>query len=135
MSDVLNPVQIEQAIRACAERIHKGVTIVTNAESEFRQRDREYDAAYARAYLNQDGPVHERKFVAELETAVQRQVRDVAELAFKHAERTARAVEAELRAWQSVGASVRTMYGAQTSSPLRASSPCRPGARCATTNG
>ena len=113
-SAVLNPVQIEQAIRACADRIHKGVTIVTNAEAEFRQADREYDAAFARAYLAHNSAAHEKRYAAELATATEREVRDVAELAFKHAERTARAVEAELRAWQSVGASVRTMYGAQS---------------------
>lgn len=114
MNDVLNPVQIEQAIRACADRIHKGVTIVTNAEAEFRRTDRDYDTAYAQAYMAHEGPAHEKRYAADLKTMPVREVRDVAELAFKHAERTARAVEAELRAWQSVGASVRTMYGAQT---------------------
>lgn len=113
MADVINPVDIEQAIRTCSDRIHKGVKVVTDAERESRERVRDYDRAFARAYLAADGPAHERKYRAELATAVERDARDVAEVAFRFAERTARAVEAELRAWQSVGASVRAMYGSQ----------------------
>lgn len=113
MTNVLNPVDIEQSIQGVAKRIHNGVTVVTNAEAEFRQADREYDAAFARAYMAHEGPAHEKKYAAELATQVERQVRDVAELAFKHGERTARALEAELRAWQSVGASIRAMYAGE----------------------
>lgn len=109
---VLNPVDIEQAIRACADRIHTGVKVVTAAERDARQRAREHDRAYAAAYLNAPGPAHERRYHAELATQPERDARDVAELAYRHAERVAKAVEAELRAWQSVGASIRTMYGA-----------------------
>lgn len=111
--NVLNPVDIEQAIRVCAERIHEGVKVVTRAEREAREKAREYDRAFARAYLAADGAAHERKYHAELATAAERDARDVAEVAYRFAERTAKAVEAELRAWQSVGASVRAMFGAQ----------------------
>lgn len=113
MSDVINPVDIEQAIRACTERIHAGVLVVTKAEREAREAGRDYDRAVARAYLAAEGPAHERRYHAELATAAERDARDVAEVAFKFAERTAKAVESELRAWQSVGASVRAMYGTQ----------------------
>ena len=113
MTEVLNPVDIEQAIRTCSDRIHNGVKVVTSAEREARDKNRAYDRAFAAAYLAAEGPAHERKYRAELATADERDARDVAEVAFKYAERTAKAVEAELRAWQSVGASVRAMYGAQ----------------------
>ena len=112
-TEVLNPVDVEQGIRVCAERIHEGVKIVTQRERIFREADRAYDRAYAHAYLAADGPAHEKKYRAELATAEERDARDVAEVAFRHAERTARAIESELRAWQSVGASVRAMYSAQ----------------------
>lgn len=114
MSEVINPVDIEQAIRTCAERIHEGVTVVTKAERKAREANRVYDRALATAYLNAEGPAHERKYHAELATTVERDALDVAEIAYKFAERTAKAVEAELRAWQSVGASVRAMYGIET---------------------
>ena len=109
----VNPVDIETAIRTCADRIHTGVGVVTNAEAKAREAARIYDRAFAQAYLKSEGPAHEKKYRAELLTGPERDALDVAELAYKHAERTAKAIEAELRAWQSVGASVRAMYGAQ----------------------
>lgn len=106
-----NPVAIEQAIRECANRIGKGVTICGERYKSFLQADHNYDVAFAHAYLDADGPAHEKKYMAELATKDERHARDVADAAYKVADRTARAVEAELRAWQSVGASVRAMYG------------------------
>ena len=113
-SEVLNPVDVERAIQTCAARIHEGVKVVTKAERQAREATRTYDRAYASAYLAAEGPAHERKYRAELATSTERDARDVAEVAFRFAERTARAVEAELRAWQSVGASVRAMYQVAT---------------------
>jgi hypothetical protein len=112
-ADVLNPVDIENRIQECARRIHKGVGVVTAAESEFRTADRLFDVAFAHAYLDHRGPAHEKKYAATIATEKERETRDVAEVAFKHADRTAKAIESELRALQSVGASVRAMYGAE----------------------
>lgn len=106
-----NPVQIEEAIRHCANQIAEGVKICGDRYKAFLDLDRAYDAAYASAYMNADGPQHERKYRAELDTQDQRAARDAADAAYKYADRRARALEAELRAWQSVGASVRQMYG------------------------
>lgn len=108
---MLDPVSIEDAIREIANRIGKGVVVVNRRYEEFLTADREYDRAYARAYLDGDFPAHERKHRAELATGEARQVRDVADAAFRFADRTAKALEAELRAHQSLGASVRSMYG------------------------
>jgi hypothetical protein len=112
MSDVLNPVQVEQNIRTLANRISSGVSIVSNAEAKAREARRAYDLAFAKAYMEHEGPAHEKKYAATRETAAELEAADIAELAFKHAERNARALTEELRAWQSVGVSVRTMYGA-----------------------
>lgn len=114
MTEVLNPVDIEQAIRKCADRIHAGVTIVTGRETAARKARAAYERALASAYLSYEGPAHEKKYAAELAVAAERDACDVAEVAYREADRTARAVVEELRAWQSVGASVRAMYGAQT---------------------
>ncbi len=106
-----NPVAIEAAIRECANRIANGVSVCGNAYKVFVTADHEFDVAFAHAYLNADGPAHERKYRAELATADERRARDVADAAYRFADRKARALETELRAWQSVGASVRLMYG------------------------
>jgi hypothetical protein len=113
MSEVLNPVDVETSIRDCANRIHRGVTVVTHAEAAFRDADRLFDVAFAHAYLDHQGPAHEKKYAATIATEEQRKTRDVAEMAFRHADRTARALSEELRALQSIGASVRAMYGSQ----------------------
>lgn len=111
MNAPVNPAVVEDAIRTCAQRISKSVTVCGAAYESFLTADRDYDRAFARAYLAAEGPAHERKYRAELDTSRERQDRDVADAAYRYAERTSKAVEAELRAWQSVGASVRSMFG------------------------
>lgn len=108
---VLNPVQIETGIREVADRIARGVAVVSDRYAAFLTAERAYDQAFARAYMAHQGPAHERKYGAELATEQEREARDVADVAFRYADRTARALESELRALQSVGASVRQMYG------------------------
>lgn len=107
----LNPVHIEQAIRECANRIANGVVVCDERYRAFLDADRAYDRAFARAYMNYSGPAHSKKYAAELETHDERQARDVADAAYQFARRQAEALREELRAWQSVGASVRMMYG------------------------
>lgn len=106
-----NPVAIENAIRDCANRIAQSVTACDKAYTKFLEADHTYDIAFANAYLDSDGPAHAKKYHAELKTDRQRHARDVADAAYRYADRQAKALDAELRAWQSVGASVRSMYG------------------------
>ncbi|GAA0550221.1 hypothetical protein GCM10010172_35410 [Paractinoplanes ferrugineus] len=110
MTDVLNPVDIEKAIRSCSDRIANGVKVCSDTYSAFLKADHEFDQAFARAYMDYDGAAHERKFAAELATAKEREARDRADVAYRYADRLARALENELRAYQSIGASVRSMY-------------------------
>ena len=110
MSEVLNPADLEAKIQEIARRIHEGVKVVTSAERDARDKRRLYDLAFARAYMAHEGAAHERKYAAEIATSDERNTAEIAEVAFRHAERTARALENELRATQSVGASVRAMY-------------------------
>ena len=113
MSDVLNPVEVEQEIRALSNRITQGVRVVSQKHEEHLRAERLYDQAFARAYMAAAGPAHERKYAAELATMHERELKDAAEVVFRYSDRQARALENELRAWQSIGASVRAMYGTQ----------------------
>lgn len=106
----INPVEIEAAIRKCSERIAAGVMECDRRYKAYLQADHAYDMAFAHAYLTAAGPAHEKKFTAELATGEERAMRDVTDAAYRFADRQARALENELRAWQSVGASVRAMY-------------------------
>lgn len=110
MSAPLNPVQIESGIREVANRISNGVKVCSDRYAEFLAAERSYDQAFARAYMTHEGPAHERKYAAELATTVEREARDIADVAYRYADRTSRALQDELRAFQSVGASVRSMY-------------------------
>jgi hypothetical protein len=109
---VHNPAAIEQKIEEIANRIAKGVSIVTVAERDSRAKKRDFDLAYAIAYKESGGPAHERRYTADIETMALRADADNAEITFKHAERTAKALEKELLAWQSINGNVRAMYGA-----------------------
>lgn len=109
-TEVLSPVQIETHIREIANRIAAGVQACTDAYTEFMDAERAYDLEYARAFLAATGAQYERKYKVEVTTYEARQRRDVAEIAYKHADRQAKAAESELRAYQSVGASIRAMY-------------------------
>lgn len=112
MSDVLSPVTVEQSIRDLSNRISNGVRVVSDRHRDFLDADRAYDLAFARAYMASEGAAHERKYAAELATQAERERRDAADVLFRYADRQARALENELRAWQSIGASVRAMYAA-----------------------
>lgn len=109
---VLNPVDAERKIEELSGRIARGVSVVTSAEREAKARRRAFDLAYAHAYKRAEGPVHERKYAADIESMPHREEAENAEIAFRHAERTARALEKELIAWQSINSNIRAMYGA-----------------------
>lgn len=112
MTETYAPEQIEAAIRDVSNRIANGVRICATRYEAYLKADREYDQQFAAAYLDaNDKPAHERKYIAELETVNARQLRDQADAAYRYADRQAKALELELRALQSVGASIRTVFG------------------------
>ena len=112
MPDIVNPDQVIDAIRTASDRIAKGVRVCDQRLREYLDADRGYDQAVARAYLDHDGPAHEKRYAAELATVAERTARDAAYAAYQYAQRQAAALDAELRAWQSVGKSVATLYQA-----------------------
>lgn len=110
MTDVWNPADVEAGIREVSNRIGKGVTICANRYAQFLDADRTYDRAFAHAYMAHEGPAHEKKYAAELATSAEREARDLADAAYRFADRTSRALQDELRAHQSVNASIRATY-------------------------
>ncbi len=110
MNQPLNPVQIEQRIQECADRIARGVMVVSDAHRAFLEADRAFDRAFAVAYVEQDGPVHMREKVARIQTMGLREARDLADVIHQQARRQWQAIVAELDALRSIGASVRASY-------------------------
>lgn len=114
MTDVpLNPVDVERKIEETSNRIAMSVRIVSDREEEAKAKRSAFDEAYAYAYVAAfDYPAHERKYRATLATMAERQAAEVAETAFKRAERKAKALEKELFANQTISNSVVAMYKA-----------------------
>lgn len=112
MTEIANPVAVEQAILTCKNNIARGVTICSELLDTYLRLDREYDFALAQAYIDYDGPQTEKRHGAVLGAAAEREARDVAYVAHRTAERRMESLEKELGAWQSVSKSVTAMYGA-----------------------
>lgn len=110
-TEPMNPVAIESSIREVSNRISEGVKVCDERYRAYLEASHRYDVAYAQAFLNADGPAHSKRYAAELRTQVERRDRDVTDAAYRYADRTSRALQDELRALQSVGASIRAMYG------------------------
>ncbi len=110
--DVHNPAEVEQKIEETKNRIAAGVKIVTGCEKEMKAKKRAFDLAYAYAYKRAEGSIKDREYAADIEAMPHREEADNAEIAYKHAARTADALEKELFAWQAILKSVCAMYGA-----------------------
>ena len=108
--DVLNPVAIETRIRDISNRIAQSAGVCNERYSNFARTSHAYELAYAKAYMAYDGPAHAKKYQAEIDTEQERTARDVADAAYRYADRLAKALESELRAYQSIGASVRATF-------------------------
>lgn len=111
MSDNLSPVRVEQEILNLNNRIAKGIAVCNELYKSYQEADRIFDREYASEYLTAPGPIKDREQIAKLNSMSSRELRDDAEAKYKHADRLAKALELELRAWQSIGASLRTAYG------------------------
>lgn len=111
-SEVLNPADIEQLIRDAVANIAKGVQVVSTAHKRKLDSDRIYDNAFAVAFLTYEGPANAKKYAAEKATQQERLDRDVAEVAYQHAQRQMRALEGSLSAFQTISKSIGAMYSA-----------------------
>jgi hypothetical protein len=107
-----NPLDVERKIEETANRIAAGVKVVTAREKEMRDKRRAFDLAYAFAYKRAEGSIKDREYTADIDAMPHREEADNAEIAYKHANRTADALEKELFAWQAILKSVTAMYNA-----------------------
>lgn len=106
----LTPVAIEQHIRELSNRIAKSAHVCNERYGAFMDTDRDYDKAFAQAYLGHDGPQAEKRYAAEVATTAEREARDVADAAYRYADRLSRALQSELMAYQSLNKSILAQY-------------------------
>lgn len=106
----LTPVAIENHIRELSARISKSVIVCNQRYGEFLEADRAFDKAYASAYLAYEGPQSEKRYHADIASMGEREARDVADQAYKYADRLAKALQSELMAFQSLNKSVLAQF-------------------------
>lgn len=111
-ADVLNPVAVEQKILELSNRIAKSASICNERYLVRGETERAYEQAFAREYMAHEGPQQEKRYAATLATADEKEAADVAEAAYRYADRLAKALESELMAYQSVARSVGRMFNA-----------------------
>jgi hypothetical protein len=112
----LLPAQVEAAIQWCLHHLSRGVLIVDEAQDKALKTAARYDRMYAHAFLAYEGPQTEKRHAAEIDedVIVARDDRDVAKLAYEHAQRTYRRLEKELSGFQSLNKGMNAAYGATT---------------------
>lgn len=111
MTEPLNPVEVESQIRTLANRLSNGIPVVAKALGEYKTALRTYEVEEAKAYMRHTGPAHEKKYAAIIAAEDFRKASDDAEVIWRHADRTARSVESELSAFQSLYKGIVSMYG------------------------
>ncbi len=111
MNEPLNPVEVEAQIRELSDRISRSVKVCSDRYKEFLTADHAYDRGHAIAMVDYEGPHWKAKANAEISTQDLREAKDTADVSYRYADRAAKALIEQLRAMQSIGASVRQMYG------------------------
>ena len=112
---VLNPQDVERLLAQLANRIARGVPIVSKAHEDYLNAKRAYDLAYARAFLDAGGAQGAKRYAATIATEAERTAMDQAEIVYKRALSNADAIESAMSGVQSIGASVRMMFQGQAS--------------------
>lgn len=110
--DTLNPVNVENEIRKCSDRIVKGVKVCNDKYEVYVKAATALEVANAKALMAYDGPGYKAKYAAIIVTEDLRTARDVADVAYKYAKYLAKALQDDLHAWQSVNKSVQSAYSA-----------------------
>ena len=81
----ISPVKIEQHILGLTGRIAKSAGECNTRYKAFLDADREFDRAFAQAYLDHQGPQSEKRYAADAATMEEREARDVADAAHRYA--------------------------------------------------
>jgi hypothetical protein len=113
MSEVLNPVDLEQQIIAVKNSCHQGVRVFTEKHRALLEAETAFEHARSQAFLAHDGPQTEKRHAAELGAAGERKAMDFARVEFEYTKRKLEVYMAELSALQNLNRGVRTMFNAE----------------------
>ncbi|MBY0795023.1 hypothetical protein [Corynebacterium parakroppenstedtii] len=108
----LNPVQIEQQISEAVTQISRSIRPVSEAYNTWQKAELDFKAAFARVFLDADGPMEERKQRAVAGTVDEALAARVAEGEYKRLLDFQRSFRDQLSVLQSVQKSVNAAYQA-----------------------
>ncbi|PZR05460.1 MAG: hypothetical protein DI525_04040 [Corynebacterium kroppenstedtii] len=108
----LNPVQIEREISEAVTQISRSIRPVSEAYNAWQKAELDFKAAFARAFLDAEGPMEERKQRAVAGTVGEALAARVAEGEYKRLLDFQRSFRDQLSALQSVQKSVNAAYQA-----------------------
>lgn len=108
----LTPIRVETRIQQLVDALSKALVTWKKSFGIWKTAERDYDVAFAKAKINvsSDVPYNDRGHHATVATIKEREAKDVAEEAFKYAEKCLDATRSALSAWQSIGKSVTDAY-------------------------
>ena len=86
--------------------------VITGAERKALQLRRDFDLARALAYTAADGSIKDKEMASVIETIDARKLAEDAEAEYRHAQRTAAALEKQLSGLQAQAKLIGAMYGA-----------------------
>lgn len=107
----LSPVDVEKRLLELEQTLSDALVEWKGFYKAFKDAEREYDQAFARAKLASKEATNDKRYDAELVTIEQREALDLADVEFKYADKRLTAVQKVVEIWRSVGTSVRQAYG------------------------
>ncbi|OMC55433.1 hypothetical protein A5747_13675 [Mycobacterium sp. IS-836] len=106
----LTPIEVEKRLLELTDTLREALVDWKTRYKAYRDTEREYDQAFARAKLASQEATNDKKYDAELRTAAEREAKDDADVLFKYAEQRLRSIHNVISAWQTVGKSVQQAY-------------------------
>lgn len=113
MSDVLNPVDLENQILDIKNRVHAGVKIFSEKLQAFLDAETEFEHAESQAFLDYDGAQTEKRHAARVAAYEQRLAMNQAKVEFRYTEKKLDAYTAELFALQNLNKGMHAAYNAE----------------------
>lgn len=100
--DLITPMDVEREMIDLVQRIDKSPTVIRNHHNAVREARKAYRMAYNLAYRDAEGPVEERKVLAQIASQDEADALDLAEIQYRYVVDTLDSLKTKLRALQSV---------------------------------
>lgn len=104
----LTPNQVAANLAALARELDQAIRAIESADRDRVEKRGAYDLAYARAFINAEGSMDIRRYVATEQTHAKRMDADVADATFRHLQRRIAAINTRVDVGRSVNSALKT---------------------------